>query len=376
MSENAFVVIFPTVFASNKISDLIHYIKKILKIRGQLIQEIKRDDSVIVIKANDPVFASSSVNLLFGIERIAIAKQVKNEFNEVVKAITKIGSNLLLKGDKFHIKVEGTTLGYVTKDVEVSATSSLIEKTANLGVRPGTVDKYDKLLYTFLTKSNAYVCIFTDNGLGGLPYNSQKENALCCIYDELSALSCLETIRNGFDVKIILCYRKQSELVNLAQILNRVLPRTVKSKIDLEFFQVNIKGKGLQSDLLFIQTVTEILLSVAESHNTKKISLTLSPLMFSSDFIDKQMKLVFERNIIPHIPLNVFDNHIFDKAKNMGLEKFYSNIKKFEKKKFGNIRINQREASRIAKESIKFRKKITVKIGPSVVHDILDELKS
>ena len=33
---------------------------------------------------------------------------------------------------------------------------------------------------------------------------------VCCVFDELSAISCIETIKQGFDVKIIVCYNKKS----------------------------------------------------------------------------------------------------------------------------------------------------------------------
>src|SRR3972149_592952 len=105
MSDNASVVIFPAVFAHNKLDLLVSNIKKILEIQNQKFQKIRKDNSVIVVEANDPVFASSAINLLFGIERVAIAKQVKNEYDTIVSAITKIGSNLLLKGDRFDVKI-------------------------------------------------------------------------------------------------------------------------------------------------------------------------------------------------------------------------------------------------------------------------------
>jgi len=235
VSENASIIVFPSIFAQNKINSLVSNIKDILKIKNQKFQSIRRDDSLIVVDANDPVFTSSAINLLFGIERVAIAKEVKNEFDTVVSAITKIGSNLLLKGDKFYVKVEGHSSGYLPKDLEIAATSSLIEKTSKLGAKPGTEQNNDKILYTYLTKKHAFVCIFTDKGLGGVPYNSQKEKIVCGIFDELSAVSCLETIKQGFDVKLVVIYNTKSELLDLVKILNKILSRTLHSKIDLEF---------------------------------------------------------------------------------------------------------------------------------------------
>ena len=117
MTNNASVVIFPSIFAQNKINALISNIKKILKIQNQRFQKIRKDGSVIVVEANDPVFASSTINLLFGIDKVAIAKQIKNEYEILVSSITKIGSNLLLKGDTFYVKVEGQSKGYLPKDI-------------------------------------------------------------------------------------------------------------------------------------------------------------------------------------------------------------------------------------------------------------------
>jgi len=86
MSDNALVVIFPSVFAHNKINSLVFNIKKILELQNQKFQKVRKDGSVIIVEANDPVFASSAINLLFGIERVAIAKQVKNDYNTLVSS--------------------------------------------------------------------------------------------------------------------------------------------------------------------------------------------------------------------------------------------------------------------------------------------------
>ena len=290
MTNNASVVIFPSIFAQNKINALISNIKKILKIQNQRFQKIRKDGSVIVVEANDPVFASSTINLLFGIDKVAIAKQIKNEYEILVSNITKIGSNLLLKGDIFYVKVEGQSKGYLPKDVEFAVTSSLIEKTTKLGAKPGTEDKHDKLLYTYLTKLNAYVCIFTDKGNGGIPNNFQNEKIICCIYDELSAVSCLETIKEGFEVKIIVCYHKESDLLKFVKILNSLIPRMLKSKIELEFFHVDVSDLSSQNYLTLVETVIEVMLSVTASSKFNRLSLSLTPSIFPQSFIDRLLR--------------------------------------------------------------------------------------
>ena len=371
MSDNSFVIVFPSVFAKNKLDLLVSNIKNILKVQNQKFSKITKDDSVIVIEANDPVFASSTINLLYGIERVAIAKQVKNEFDVIVSAIAKIGTNLLLSGERFLVKVDGYSAGYMTKDVELAATSSLIEKTTTLGTKPGTQERYDKLIYAYLTKLHGYICIFTDKGHGGLPYNSQNEKIVCCVYDELSAVSCLETIREGFDVKIVICYNSDSNLIELVKILNRILPKTIQSKIELEFFYVDIKNSAKNVMLI---VVAEILCFVAKSNKIRKISLSLSPLIFPSYFVNSIIKRVFKKNFIPWLPLAGLDRDIFDNAKEIGLEKYIIKIEKLANLKFDG-KTYEKEAQKIANQAIKTKKVVSVMVGPNNVHDILDSLK-
>lgn len=375
MSDNASIVVFPSIFAHNKLNSLIFNIKKILEIKNQPFQSVKRDDSIIIVEANDPVFASSAINLLFGIEKVAIAKKIKNEFETLVSGITKIGSNLLLKGERFYVKVDGQAKGYLPKDIEIAATSSLIEKTTKIGAKPGTEDKYDKLLYTYLTKSNAYVCIFIDKGNGGIPNNFQKEKLVCCVYDELSAVSCLEIIREGFDVKIIVCFRKESELLNLVKILNNLIPRTLKSKIEIEFFQISIQGTGAKNYMLMVEAVTEIILSTAILNHIKRVSLAISPLIFPQAFIDKISNRVYQKNIIPHTPLLGLGENILDCAKEIGLEKYLPQIEQLGKMKFNSVTVGK-NAIKLAKQALETKRAVTVTVGPNNVHDILDSLQT
>jgi hypothetical protein len=372
MKEVSYVVVFPTVFSKNKIPQLISNIKKILKVRGQEFKSIKRDGDVILVNSGDPVFSSSAINLLFGIEKIVIARQVKNDFKTIVSEITSLGGNLLLKGEKFLVKVEGSSKGFFPKDVEIAATSSIIEKKSNLGARPGTEEKFDKILYTYLTKNNAYICIFVDKGQGGVSFNSQKQNTICSVYDEISAVSCFETIKQGFDSKIIICYRKNSELMNLVKTINQIIPRLAKEKVSLDFFQIKVNPTGVKNYQIFISSVIEILIQEAKSNNLSYVSLALSPLAFSQDFIEYSMNKIFQNNKLPIMPLNGVDAKLFEEAKEIGLEKHIPKMNKI-------ILMNSKEIHKITGKDIKFalntRKTVHVVIGPNNVHDILDSLE-
>ena len=368
MNEISYVVVFPTIFSKNKISQLVLNIKKILKIKNQQFKSVKRDGDVVLVDANDPVFASSAINLLFGIEKIMIARQIKNDFQEIVSEITSISGNLLLKGEKFLVKVEGTSKGFLVKDVEIAATSSIIEKKSNLGAHPGTDENYDKLLYTFLTKNYAYISIFSDKGNGGVPYQSQNEKTICAVYDELSAVSCFETIKQGYDTKIIVCYRQKSELMNLVKIIHQIIPRLIQNEIELEFFRLKINPSGIKNYLIYVNSIIEIMLKESDS----RISLSLSPLVFSSKFIDNSIKKVFEKNKIPIIPLAGVDTNLFNEAKEIGLENRVKKLEKIVTSRFDDITTFLKKE---VETSIKTKKVISIKLGPNNVHDILDSLE-
>ncbi len=229
MKDEVLIIVFPSVFSKNKTSSLITNIKKVLRIQNQKFRKVRKEGDVIIVEADDPVFASSAINTLFGIKGVAIAKQVTNDFESIVNGISKIAKDI--------------AKGFTTKDVELAATSSVIEKTVGMGIKPGTSKKYDRKLYVCLTKLNAYICIYYDNGLGGVPNNSQNKEIICCVFDELSAVSCLETIKQGFDVKIIVCYNKDSDLLHLVKIVNQIIRRTVKPKINLDFYKIGNNKK-------------------------------------------------------------------------------------------------------------------------------------
>lgn len=373
MNEKTVVVVFPSLFSLNKIDYLVSSISTILRIKKLGFSKIRKNSSVIIIEADDPVFVSSAIGSLFGIEKIAIAKEIKNSFNVIVSAIATVGVNLLLKGERFYVKVEGTGTEYVPKDVELAATSALIEKTVGLQAKPGTESNHDKIIYTYITKSHAYVCIFIDKGGGGVPYKSQDERVLCCIYDELSAVSCLQTLKIGFDVKILVCYSNESELLNIVKMINQILPRLLQTKVELHFCKLDMKSRG--SILLKTAIITEILTSFAKRVKVNRISLAISPLIFPAWFIEYNAMRVFQKGIIPWFPLSGVDKSIFDTASEIGLGKHVSKIENLCKIKFKKG-LPKDKVSKISQISLRDIKTISITLGSKNIHDIIDSLKS
>ena len=80
MKDEVLIVVFPSIFSKNKVNSLIINIKKVLKIQKQNFRKIRKEGDIIIVEVDDPVFASSAINTLFGIKGVAIAKQVTNDF--------------------------------------------------------------------------------------------------------------------------------------------------------------------------------------------------------------------------------------------------------------------------------------------------------
>ena len=374
MKDGVVIVVFPSIFSKNKANFLITNIKKVLKIQNQKFRKIRKEGDVIIVEANDPVFASSAINTLFGIKGVAIAKPVTNDFESIVNGVSKVAEDIFLKGERFLLQIEGYAKGFTTKDIELAATSSIIEKTVGMGIKPGTSKKYDRKLYVCLTKLNAYICIYYDNGLGGIPNNSQNKEIICCIFDELSAVSCLETIKQGFDVKIIICYNKNSELLHLVKIVNQIIRRTVKQKINLEFYKIHVNKK--LTSLLQTEITSKILIQIATANRIKRISLSISPLIYPVDFSENLMKQIYDKDLIPYFPLSGLDDNVFESAREIGLEKYLSRIKKLGSTKFYNFKESTKKIEKIVGESILCKKTVSISVGPNNVHEILDQVRS
>ena len=363
------VIIHPSTFAENKIDELTSNIKKILKIKSLKHTKIFKDDFLICIHTDDPVFVSSAVGLLFGIKKIVIAKRIKSDFKTIVSEIGNISSNLLLKGEKFFVKANGNAKGFVLKDLELAGTSEVIQKNQKLAAKPGTESKHDKLLQVYVTKSNAYICIFVDDGLGGTVNNSQKQKIVCSIYDEFSALNCFETIKQGFEPQILICYETRENLIYLVKILDKILSRMLKSEIVLAFYKIQKFGKNSNDVLTKISHITDILIKDAKEKKISHIATAISPLIFPSTFNQTLQKRIFDEKIVSHISLSGIDAGILENAKEIGLEKYLGKIDKLSKMKFTKSKINPIQKKKLVKKTIKIR------LGPNNIHTILDSLE-
>ncbi|HJU14332.1 MAG TPA: thiamine biosynthesis protein [Candidatus Nitrosotalea sp.] len=372
MGEKTVLVVFPSVFSLNKLDALQENVAKILKIKKHDPARTRKNESLVVVETADPVLASSTLVSLFGIEQVAIAKEVECKFASVLEAITTTSMNLLLKGDKFYVKVGGKSPDFVAKDLEVAATASLIEKSSSLEVQPGSESNHTKMLYTHITKSHAYVCIFVDRGLGGVPYNSQGEAAVCCIYDELSALSCLQTIRSGFEVKIVVAYSGDPDLLRISKMVNRLLLSIVEEKVTLYFCRMH----KVQDTMTRILVATRIAKSVSKSKKIRHVALPILPLAFPAWFIEENLRTIAKSGLVPWLPLEGMDSSILENSKQLGLEKYMVDLENLCKSKFAKKAVPEKKVQDEALFATKNLKSVTLTVGPKNVYDMIDSLRT
>jgi hypothetical protein len=154
--------------------------------------------------------------------------------------------------------------------------------------------------------------------------------------------------------------------------INKILPRLGEKKITLSVCKINKSS----SILTTIISVTQIMISFASKEKIERISLGISPMIFSASFCEYNSNLVLENKMIPWFSLSGIDLGILENAKEIGLEKYISNLQDLCKKNLADKKISKSEASRYASDALKTLKHLTITIGPKNIHDIIDLLKS
>jgi hypothetical protein len=195
---------------------------------------------------------------------------------------------------------------------------------------------------------------------------------VCCVYDELSAVSCIETIKQGFDVRIVVCYSNESSLLELVKIANRIIPRVLSPKVDLDFFAVPVKQDTAKTLQLKIRAATEISCHVAKRDKIQRVSLPLSPLAFPIWFVEQNAQIISKNRLVPWIALSGIDDETINTAKEIGLAKYLHRIEKLPLVRLAKA---EPDVSGLVAKALKSRQSVTVKVGPNNIHDILDALK-
>ena len=83
---------------------------------------------------------------------------------------------------------------------------------------------------------------------------------------------------------------------------------------------------------------------------------------------------VYEKKLIPYIPLSGLDDNILTSAKEIGLEKYLPKIKKYGKTKFYDLNKSKTEIKKTVDRTVNTKKTISIRVGPNNVHEILDKI--
>lgn len=373
MQDGACVVVFPSELSRSRTARLAANIRAALKAGGQGFGSVRRDGDVVVVDANDPVFASSAIGRLFGVSKTAIARRADPDIKSVVSEASRLGGSLLLRDDRFLVRVGGRTAGYTPRDAEIAITSSIIEAKADLGAAPGSEAGHDKLLYTHVTRGSSYVCMFLDGGLGGVPNLSRGQATLCPVYDGISALSCIEAMRQGYEAKIIAVHGGGQDLRRVAKVVSRVIRFALRPEIELEFYSLR-PGARAPAGYEFQASLVRLCLLVAEGGRIPKIALPMTGQLYPAGFVDSASRLVYKSGLVPHAPLEGGEDRIRRMARRYVLDGFFSGtpIRVQRGPKFPDV--SHARFRGAASDAAETRRSVTVAPGPNSLHDILDSL--
>jgi len=370
------LLVFPSEFSLDKISNLQSSIRSALKASNITCNEIFFDDPLIVAEVDDTITAASILANLFGIEKVAIAKKASNKFHDLVAAIVDIGNKIIHDGETFAVKVVANKTEYVGRDVEFAATASLIAKLSKLNVKGVSDQICNKLIYAYASERCAYVCMFVDKGLNGLPLGSQNQQLLCSLHNGLSTLSCLMVIKCGFNPKIVLLKTSEDNFRESAKHLELIAKRLGSKKIKLDIASVDIMRNDSQP-LLIEKLSSMIMARLSITYSIKNIALPLSTAVFPSWFVSDIVADV-AKVAVPWLPLMFMSDELYTNANSLGLKDPYLGVGSVSKTSFDSDKYTQLlktvNLQDIVARAIKSTKTIDLEIGPNYLHDVIDSI--
>lgn len=378
------VIAVPTIFAEKRGAALLaRNVRSALRSAGHAFESVARDGPLVVVNgAADPVLASAAVGMLSGIRTVGIARRAGARLADAAEAVAQVAGRLLLEGEAYMVRAEGRPRGYVPGDLEMAATSLIIERHARIGARPGTAARHDRELYAYATARHSYACLFADRGMGGVPAGTHPEPAACCMFDGLSAAACLEAIRQGYDVRMSVAYSTEADLRRLARAAGRLVPRTAASllgggPVEIEFFRIKGAAGGRAARLF-----TSCLLAAraAEKAGIGRAVLPVSPVVDAQGVIDAAAGELARRGMTAYAPLGALEDEIFANASAAGFEGFAREAARLAaaspaagREGEAGEEARSKMLARAAEAAAAARAvRVSVRAGPSTVHDLLN----
>ena len=332
--------------------------------------DVNVEHNCVICESSDVVELASRLASTFGVESVAIAEKVSNNFSELSRTIVEVGSKVIIPGDRFYVKViiqPTAKCNYVDRDIEFAASGTLAVRLASINALPAKTEKEaNRLVLTVIGKESAYVCMQVMSAPGGLIAGSHGR-ILSSIHDSLSFLSCLMAAKAGFECSsVILPYADESELEINAKLMQIFATRTGRKKQTILAMPINVPAKGMLSVLLKETIISKILIRCQSNRILFPLTTAIHPIWLVESIIQETLFA----GKMPFMPLLFLTDELGRYAEEAQIELNVSaaNIAK------AKLRRYSKAIEAEAKTAIKNRKRLELKIGPNYLHDIIDSI--
>ncbi len=368
------LLIFPT--STEIIKDVKLSTVKILKENKILISQIIMEKNFFSLYTKKTIKASRILSSCLGIKKIEIAFSTSNDTKSIVNKIVNVGKKIIIN-EKFYIKILSENPNFVARDLEFIATGLLIEKLASKSSIPShTESSANKILKSYIGKSNSYICFKSVDGIGGMTFGHIKKEVFIIIYDQYS-IYCLKKITlRGFIPDILILFWDFVDLKNKLFSIHAILNGTNNNKIKLQLLQLNFimsKTKGIKNDFLLDIVVIDIC-----SYINKHIDIILPFNFFVHPMwlIEYSINTCLQKCKIPWFPYLFEDNLTLNIDQN---SKFLKSSFDYNKENLSDFK---EERNRIRKKSSELKKNIKtfsiqikpLNVRPNYIDNILNSI--
>jgi hypothetical protein len=379
MTTNEYVlVIFPSCCNDARSAKIVSVARKRLALKDISIRKIIYEKKYVVVEVNNLVDAMSSLSEIYGIDRVAIARKVKSQFQDLIDCIVKIGKQIVVPNSSFFIKIfvdEDAKIDFVSKDVQFIASSNLLTETVHNESHikiARDAKTADRLIICYVGRSMSYVFMHSEMGLGGLPFNFQRRAALSTVHNPLSAASCLASLKCGLVPDICLLYHDSTELKDNAKFLGTIANRTNLRRLNIKVGRIEdvTRDKSVHNFLLN-EAIAISLLTLLPG---RSIVLPLNVHIHSLSFVEQTIQRIRPEDKVIWAPLLFLEP--IDMS-NLGLIEETTKIGNFNP----SAAVNRQDyrkcydmADRLSQLVFDNLKNISFEIGPNYIHDIIDSI--
>jgi hypothetical protein len=358
------VLAFPSIFTDE------HTLSKVIQKLYRGIRDITIEGNCILCETDTVIELACQLSKMFGVERVAVATRVSNNFSELSDAIVEAGSRIVIPGDRFYVKVIIQSIAnppYISRDIEFACTATLAAKLAPIDALPAKTEaEANRVILTVVGKKSAYICIKILKAAGGLIAGSQGL-AVSTINGPLSLISCLMCAKSGFDcTSIVLPYADDNDLEIHAKLAQLFATRTGRKKQTILATPIKVPTKGSLSALLKERIVSKILIQC----QCKIIAFPLTSAVHPIWFIESIIRDAIFANKVPIVPIMSLSSELDDYAREVGID-LKNSAPLIRKDRL------QRYSKAIefeAQSAFKNMRRLELEVGPNYFHNIIDSI--